>query len=72
MIELIEKLPWNKKIKLLRIINDWTQEEAAKMCFVERRAYQLWEKGENMPHKNNRRTIAKIFNVNEREIFDYE
>ena len=38
MIELIEKLPWNKKIKLLRIINDWTQEEAAKMCFVERRA----------------------------------
>ena len=71
MIELIEKLPWNKKIKLLRIINDWTQEEAAKMCFVERRAYQLWEKGENMP-QNNRRTIAKIFNVNEREIFDYE
>lgn len=72
MSDFIEMLPWHKKIKILRIIKEWTQQEAADNCSVDRRAYQMWEKGISKPHKNNRKMIASVFEIEEREIFGNE
>lgn len=70
MTELLDKLSWNKKIEVLRIIKGWTQKEAAERCNTNQKAYWVWESGESYPRKNSRVAIAKAFGVKEEEIFD--
>ena len=65
----MKALPWNKKMEVLRTINGWSQEETADRCFVKHKTYWAWEKGNTYPRKINRRTIAKVFNITETEIF---
>lgn len=39
MHEFIEKLPWNKKMEVLRIAKGLTQEEMAEKCFTTQKNY---------------------------------
>lgn len=72
LIKIFSELPWYKKIKILRIVNDWEQDEAAEKCGTSKRIYWNWENGVCMPIKNNRRYIAKAFGVPEEDIFSKE
>lgn len=65
----INDTPWYKKLKVLRIIKGWTQEETAKKCGVDKRIFWNWENGISIPIKKNRERIGKVFNVTEEEIF---
>lgn len=69
MYEFIEKLPWNKKMEVLRIAKGLTQEEMAEKCFTTQKNYWSWEKAIAYPRKNSRRAIAQAFQINEDEIF---
>lgn len=65
----ISRLPWYMKIRILRTINEWTQEETADKCGVDQRIYWNWENGANIPVQRNRKIIAKVFEISEIEIF---
>ncbi|SHI01489.1 DNA-binding transcriptional regulator, XRE-family HTH domain [Clostridium collagenovorans DSM 3089] len=69
MQDLFENLDWNKKMEVLRVMNNWTQMEAAERCFTVQKAYWSWEAGKVYPRKNSRRAIARAFSVKEEEIF---
>ncbi len=69
MVELIKGLPWYKKIQVLRIINGWSQAEAAEKCFTVQKAFWTWECGQVYPRKNSRRAISQAFKISENEIF---
>lgn len=69
MNELIKKLPWYKKIEILRVIKGWSQDEAAERCFTGQKNYWSWEKGVVYPRKNSRRAISQAFSISENEIF---
>ncbi|MGL4107228.1 helix-turn-helix transcriptional regulator [Clostridium sp. LP20] len=69
MGDVINKLPWFKKIEVLRIIKGWKQDEAAEKCFTTQKAFWSWEKGLVYPRKNSRRAISQAFKVSEEEIF---
>lgn len=72
MSDIITNLPWNKKIKVLRTIKGWSQEEAADKCFTNQKTYWLWESENSTayPNKNSRRAIANAFGVSEEDIFE--
>jgi transcriptional regulator with XRE-family HTH domain len=63
MTELFQKLPWNKKMEVLRTMKGWNQEEAAEKCYTGQKAYWAWEKGNVYPRKNSRRAIAQAFGL---------
>lgn len=72
MYELIDKLPWYKKIEILRVVKGWSQDKAAEKCFTGQKNYWSWEKGVSYPRKNSRRAISNAFDVDEKEIFKEE
>ncbi len=69
MLNELRVLSWNKKIEVLRVINNWTQEEAAKECNTNQKMYWNWEKGKNYPRKNSQISIASAFKVKVEDIF---
>lgn len=69
-VEQISVLPWYKKLKILRIINNLKQKEVADKCGVDKRVYWTWENGVNIPIKQNREAISHIYGVSVAEIFD--
>lgn len=69
MSDIFFKLPWNKKIEVLRTIKGWSQEEAAQKCFTNQKSFWSWENGLTYPRKVSRKTIAQAFGVLEGEIF---
>lgn len=70
--EIIKNAPWYKKIEVLRILQGWTQEEAAEKCGTSPRIYWNWEKGISYPRTLSRRAIARAFGVPVEEIFGSE
>ena len=72
MSDLINDLPWFKKMEVLRTIKWWSQEETAEKCCTGQKAYWGWEKGNIYPRKNSRRAIAHAFGIKEEEIFGKE
>ena len=58
MSDLINDLPWFKKMEVLRTIKGWSQEETAEKCCTGQKAY--------------RRAIAHAFGIKEEEIFGKE
>lgn len=66
---MIQNLPWYKKMEVLRVIKDWTQEQAAEACGTNQKVYWLWEKGRQYPRNTSRRSIAFAFGVPEEIIF---
>lgn len=67
---MIEELPWYKKMKILRTLKSWSQVEAAENCCTNSKAYWLWESGKTYPRKNSQKAIAAAFGVPLKEIFD--
>lgn len=70
--ELIADLSWNKKIEVLRVAHNWTQEETADKCNTTQKMYWSWEKGKNYPRKRSQKSIARVFNVKVEDIFKLE
>lgn len=68
--KMIESLPWYKKIKVLRILRNWSQLQAAENCCTNSKVYWLWENGKSYPRKNSQKAIASAFGVSISEIFD--
>lgn len=69
MDKLINNLPWNKKIEVLRVANNWTQQEAAEKCNTNQKMYWNWEKGINYPRKKSQISIARAYRVKIKDIF---
>ena len=69
MYELMNSLPWNKRLELLRRAKGWTQQQAAEKCSTNQKMYWNWEKGINYPRGRSRNYIAKAFQTREEEIF---
>ncbi|OBR96828.1 hypothetical protein CLRAG_03370 [Clostridium ragsdalei P11] len=68
-IDTLTGLPWNKKLEVLRIVNNWTQEYAAQKCNTNQKVYWSWENGKNYPRKRSQQSIAKAFKVKIHDIF---
>ncbi|WP_461206422.1 helix-turn-helix transcriptional regulator [Clostridium sp. DL1XJH146] len=68
--EKVKLIPWYKKLQILRIVDDLTQLEAADKCNTTRKIFWLWEKGKSYPNRNSRRSIAKAFRIDEKELFN--
>lgn len=67
--EKFQTLPWNEKIKLLRVARNWSQQEAAVLLGTTQKNLWLWEKCKSYPRPENRKAIASVFNISEGEIF---
>lgn len=63
------KLPWYKKIEVLRVIKGWNQSEAAEKCLTHQKVYWLWEKGKNYPRLASRKAIADAYELKTEDIF---
>ncbi|GAA0733751.1 helix-turn-helix transcriptional regulator [Clostridium oceanicum] len=70
--EKIIGLSWNKKLEILRRINGWSQDKAAKECKVTQKMYWSWENGKSYPSNHSRKAIAKTYHMMEDDIFDKE
>lgn len=70
MIEIIfKKLPWNKRIEVLRVVKGWNQKEAAERCITNQKVYWLWERGKCYPRLISKKAIARAYGVNVEDIF---
>lgn len=67
--KILNGLPWNIRIQVLRTTKGWSQEKAALKCGTSRRIYWNWENGKNKPLRSNRMKIARVFNVTVNDIF---
>lgn len=67
--KIFDKLSWNKKMEILRVANNWTQEEAAKKCNTNQKMYWNWERGIHYPRKGSQTSIANAFEVKIEDIF---
>lgn len=67
--KLLSNLTWNKKMEVLRIVNNWTQEQAAQKCSTNQKMYWSWENGKNYPRKRSQVLIADAFDVKVSDIF---
>lgn len=63
------KAPWFVRIRTLRALQGWSQDEAAEKIGTSKRLYWNWENGEHYPTQRNRTAIANSFGVTENEIF---
>lgn len=70
--KLIEEMSWYDKIKVLRIARGLSQEEIAKKCMTNQKAWWNWESGKSYPRKINRHAIAKALDVDIKDIFEEE
>lgn len=67
--ELFNKIPWNKKMEVLRVGNGWGQRLAGEKCLTHSKNYWLWEKGKCYPRLENRKLIAGAFGLKVEHIF---
>lgn len=54
---------FNEKIKQLRIDNNMTQEDLAKICFVSRNAVSKWENDKGYPNLDSLKILSKHFDI---------
>lgn len=54
---------FSKKLKQLRIQNDYSQEQLAELLNVSRQAISKWESDNGMPDIENIKAIANLFDV---------
>ena len=70
MLEMIVKeLHWYKRIEVFRVINGWSQTEAANRCQTYQNIYWRWEKGISYPKPQNKKTLARAFGIKIEDIF---
>ena len=56
-------MKFKDKIKKLRLDNNLTQEDLAKICFVSRNAVSKWERDDGYPNIESLKLISKHFNI---------
>jgi transcriptional regulator with XRE-family HTH domain len=64
--------PWYLKLKILRVLNGLTMNEAANLCYTDKSIYCNWENGKFFPRRNSIRAIQRAFNLSDdaiKEIF---
>lgn len=66
---LFTSLSWNQRLEVLRIIKNWSQDQAAQECGTTKKNYWLWESGKTYPRNNSRRAISLAFGIPQEEIF---
>lgn len=64
-----EKLTWYKKMQLLRVEKDLTQQELAKKCNTTQKNYWLWENGKTIPCDEKKKLICKALNIKTEKLF---
>jgi len=69
IVEMINKLPWHKKLKVLRVIYGWGQRQASEECLTDKKNYWLWEKGISYPRSSSRKAIARAYGLKVEHIF---
>jgi transcriptional regulator with XRE-family HTH domain len=52
-----------QKIKMLRNLNDWTQDYLAKQIGCTRITVNMWEQGKSIPGGRNLEKIAQVFGL---------
>lgn len=60
----------NDKIRALREINNWSQEEMANQLAMSKSSYSKLERGESKLHITRLEQIAKIFNIDVMELMN--
>jgi transcriptional regulator with XRE-family HTH domain len=70
--DIIQSATWYEKIRALRAIKNWSQEQAAENCGTCKRLYWNWENGKHYPSKRNQKAIASAFGVSQSELFNEE
>ncbi len=68
-LEEIEKVPWNTKIIIARLLTGLNQKEAADKIGTTQKTVWAWETGRNIPRESSRKRIAKAYGVNYEELF---
>ena len=69
IVEMFNKLPWYKKMEVLRVVKGWGQRKAGEECFTNNKNYWLWEKGKSYPRGSSRKAIAKAYGLKIEYIF---
>ncbi|WP_246578199.1 helix-turn-helix domain-containing protein [Clostridium frigoris] len=67
--EIFNRLTWNKRMEVLRIIKGWSHRRAGEECLTNNKNYWLWEKGKSYPRHLSRKSIASAFGVEMEHIF---
>lgn len=67
--EMFDKLPWYKKMEVLRVVKGWGQRQAGEECLTNNKNYWLWEKGKSYPRSSSRKAIAKAYGLKIEFIF---
>ncbi len=68
----ITAAPWNLKLKILRVLNGLTMNEAANLCSTDKSIYCNWENGKFFPRRNSIQAIQRGFKLSDdaiKEIF---
>lgn len=68
----VTKAPWNIKMQILRLLEDKTQEQIAKIIEVNQRTVCLWERGEFEPTDYRKDRICAAYDVDRKELFPVE
>lgn len=61
--------PWNKRLKLVRVNKELTQEDLAKLLGTTRKQIYLWEKGRTVPNSYTRQKLSRWAGVPEEILF---
>lgn len=69
MADILNNLPWYKKIQVLRVVKGWKQTEAATKCLTHQKVYWIWEKGRKYPRLASRKAIADAYGLKIEDIF---
>ena len=67
--EMFNKLPWYKRMEVLRVAKGWGQRQAGEECLTNNKNYWLWEKGKSYPRRASRKAIADAYGVKMECIF---
>jgi transcriptional regulator with XRE-family HTH domain len=66
----IEKMPWNKKMVVARVLKGLTQKQAAEKIGTTQKMIWMWESGRSIPRKMSMKAIARAYEVNSEELFE--
>jgi ribosome-binding protein aMBF1 (putative translation factor) len=66
----IDKVPWNIKMMIARILLGLNQQEAADKIGTTQAMIWRWESGKSTPREASRKAIARAYKVNYSELFD--
>jgi transcriptional regulator with XRE-family HTH domain len=59
----MSEAPWYLKLKILRVLNGLTMNEAANLCCTDKSIYCNWENGKFFPRRNSIRAIQRAFDL---------